>query len=516
MSTRSRSTGRSTASACAEGHEHCGLPRERGVRACTSKGVIPAALTPFDETGAVDTAALARNTDWVLEQGAAEWWAPARWVRPRASAQPERRLVLETLVEAAAGRVTVTAGGVERDARHVDRLRRGCRRGRCGGANAASVSRLSGDAREIETFYRAVAESTDLPIMAYNNPSARHRHAPGADRAACRDRRRGGRQGMPGDARRISEILNATEDFEVLVGGDDWALEGFCAGAVGWVAGVANVARVTVSSCSVCVARDVSPRRASSTPAAPARAPGHAAQARAVLQGGHGPRRARRRPLPAPALTRLTRSSRRSRRRSRRSARGSPGESEPGLLGGRLPHGGHAHARDHGRRGPDSRRLDARAQAPLREASRPPAPPPDARAARPQRDVRGHPAAARRRRRGLGSAFHRGVGLPAHVRPRHDRRGHGAGGDRMVEVTEPETLVRLDTPAGPVEARVAVEGGRARSVALRCPRFCCARSAGFGSTDARSPSTWPSAATSTRCSRPSPPGSAWTRPAPAS
>jgi proline racemase len=37
----------------------------------------------------------------------------------------------------------------------------------------------------------------------------------------------------------------------------------------------------------------------------------------------------------------------------------------------------------------------------------------------------------------------------------------------MVEVSEPETVVRLDTPAGLVEARVAVEGGRARSVTLR-------------------------------------------------
>ena len=46
----------------------------------------------------------------------------------------------------------------------------------------------------------------------------------------------------------------------------------------------------------------------------------------------------------------------------------------------------------------------------------------------------------------------------------------------MVEVTEPETLVRLDTPAGLVEARVAVEGGRARSVALRnVPSFLLAR-----------------------------------------
>ncbi|MGH2804067.1 MAG: dihydrodipicolinate synthase family protein, partial [Thermoleophilaceae bacterium] len=45
-----------------------------------------------------------------------------------------------------------------------------------------------------------------------------------------------------GDARRLAELLNAAEGLEVLVGGDDWALEGFCAGATGWIAGVANVA----------------------------------------------------------------------------------------------------------------------------------------------------------------------------------------------------------------------------------------------------------------------------------
>jgi proline racemase len=37
----------------------------------------------------------------------------------------------------------------------------------------------------------------------------------------------------------------------------------------------------------------------------------------------------------------------------------------------------------------------------------------------------------------------------------------------MVEVTEPETVIRLDTPAGLVAARVAVEGGRATAVTLR-------------------------------------------------
>jgi proline racemase len=61
--------------------------------------------------------------------------------------------------------------------------------------------------------------------------------------------------------------------------------------------------------------------------------------------------------------------------------------------------------------------------------------------------------------------------------------GHGTMGvatvlveTGMVAVHEPETVVRLDTPAGLVEARVAVEDGRARSVTLRnVPAFLLER-----------------------------------------
>jgi proline racemase len=52
--------------------------------------------------------------------------------------------------------------------------------------------------------------------------------------------------------------------------------------------------------------------------------------------------------------------------------------------------------------------------------------------------------------------------------------GHGTIGvatvlveERLVEVTEPETVVRLDVPAGLVEARVAVRDGHARGVTIR-------------------------------------------------
>jgi proline racemase len=61
--------------------------------------------------------------------------------------------------------------------------------------------------------------------------------------------------------------------------------------------------------------------------------------------------------------------------------------------------------------------------------------------------------------------------------------GHGTMGvatvlveTRMVAVTEPETVVRLEVPAGLVEARVAVEGGRAKAVTLRnVPAFLAER-----------------------------------------
>ena len=56
----------------------------------------------------------------------------------------------------------------------------------------------------------------------------------------------------------------------------------------------------------------------------------------------------------------------------------------------------------------------------------------------------------------------------------------------MVAVREPETVVRLDTPAGLVEARVAVAGGRATAVTLRnVPSFLYERERRIGERGGR-------------------------------
>jgi len=100
-----------------------------------------------------------------------------------------------------------------------------------------------GDEREVLAFFAVVAATTELPIMVYNNPVA----SGGADllpgfllRLAHEVDAVVAVKECSGDARRIAALT--ASDLEVLVGGDDWPLEGFAAGATGWISGVANVA----------------------------------------------------------------------------------------------------------------------------------------------------------------------------------------------------------------------------------------------------------------------------------
>jgi 4-hydroxy-tetrahydrodipicolinate synthase len=102
------------------------------------------------------------------------------------------------------------------------------------------------DESEVLAFFAAVAESISLPLMVYNNPEASGTDLKPAVLALAADI-----DGIvaiketSGDARRIAELVFAVGDrVDVLVGGDDCALEGAATGAVGWVSGVANVAPV--------------------------------------------------------------------------------------------------------------------------------------------------------------------------------------------------------------------------------------------------------------------------------
>jgi 4-hydroxy-tetrahydrodipicolinate synthase len=205
-------------------------------------GCIPALTTPFTATDAVDLDGLRTNVEHLLSNGVHGLVATGTMGEAGALSEDERRTVVETVVATAAGRVPVLVGvsaGTTAAAVHNTTVAR-----QCGAAGVMCLPPINyrGAVEEIAAFYAAVA-AVGLPVMLYNNPEASGIDLlPGviAQVAAA----------VPGvvavkecsaDARRIAELVNDT-DLEILVGGDDWALEGFATGAVGWVSGVANVA----------------------------------------------------------------------------------------------------------------------------------------------------------------------------------------------------------------------------------------------------------------------------------
>ena len=207
-------------------------------------GIIPAITTPFDATGAIDVAALERNLAGLLDAGVHGFVATGTMGEAGSLSADERRTVVAAAVRAAAGRVPVIVGvsAGTPDAPIADALD-------AARAGADAIMLLPplgyrGDAREILAFYRAVGQAAELPLMAYNNPEAS-----GTDmapeliaRIAAEVEQVVAVKECSGDARRIAALLNVAPELEVLVGGDDWALEGLLAGATGWVSGVADCA----------------------------------------------------------------------------------------------------------------------------------------------------------------------------------------------------------------------------------------------------------------------------------
>ena len=193
------------------------------------RGIIPAVTTPFGPDGAVDTDALQANINALVDAGVHGIVGTGTMGEAGTLSSSERREVIAGVSAA----TPALAIGYAADA---------------AAAGAVAIMCLAplgyrGDDREIEAFYAAVGDAAGLPLMVYNNPDASgvDMRAELIARIADNVEHVVAVKECSGDVRRIPALLDAT-DAEILVGGDDWALEGFCAGATGWVSGVAVVA----------------------------------------------------------------------------------------------------------------------------------------------------------------------------------------------------------------------------------------------------------------------------------
>ena len=208
-------------------------------------GVIPAVTTPFDESGALDLAALEGNVAALLEAGMEGFVGTGTMGEAGSLSQSERREVIATIAGAVGGVVPVVAGISAGTAAQAIAYATDAAAAGAEGLMCLPPLNYRGDDREVEAFFAEVAGATGLPVMLYNNPEAS-----GVDLSP--ELIVGIAERVPdivsvkecsGDARRIPAILAASGgELEVLVGGDDWPLEGFAGGATGWVSGVAVVA----------------------------------------------------------------------------------------------------------------------------------------------------------------------------------------------------------------------------------------------------------------------------------
>src|SRR3954451_14250621 len=206
-------------------------------------GIIPAVTTPFDAAGAVDEAALAGNVTALLDEGVHGLVATGTMGEASKLSSTERRAVVAAVARAVDGRVPVIAGVSAGTPAAAIALAADAAEAGAGALMMLPPLGYRADADETVAYYRSVAEAAGLPLMAYNNPEAS-----GVDMRAELlvrlyeeiDAVVAVKEGS-GDARRIPALLNAAPGLEVLVGGDDWALEGFCAGATGWVDAVSDV-----------------------------------------------------------------------------------------------------------------------------------------------------------------------------------------------------------------------------------------------------------------------------------
>jgi 4-hydroxy-tetrahydrodipicolinate synthase len=207
------------------------------------KGVYAAIVTHFAADLNVDHDAVAAEVSRLIDAGVHGILPNGTVGEGGSLSREERRAVIETAVSAAGGQAPVCAGVSASTAEQAAAYARDAR-----SAGADSVMSLPpllyrADRRELIEFFGTVTREAELPLMVYNNPQSSGSDLEPALLADLVGEVPGivALKETSGDARRIAELVNLCPDVDVMVGGDDWALEGFCTGASGWVSGVVDV-----------------------------------------------------------------------------------------------------------------------------------------------------------------------------------------------------------------------------------------------------------------------------------
>ena len=208
----------------------------------TWKGVFPALTTQFAADQSLDLPATAKHLETLIAAGIHGVVLLGTVGENTALESHEKLEVLRELKRVARGRIPVLSGVAEYTTSLACRFAREAESIGIDGLMVLPAMVYKSDQREPLTHFRAVARSTGLPIMIYNNPVSYHVDVPPEAFAELADV---GNivaiKESSENVRRITDLVNTVGSrFILLAGVDDLALESVLLGAQGWISGLVN------------------------------------------------------------------------------------------------------------------------------------------------------------------------------------------------------------------------------------------------------------------------------------
>ena len=203
-------------------------------------GVFPAITTQMKKDGALDLEATGAHADILIRSGVTGIIFLGSLGENQSLVAEEKRRVVSAMLKAVNGRVPVLSGVAEAATSEAVRYVRDCERlGINGFMLMPPMIYKSPDPRESLAHFRAVARSTGLPIMIYNNPiSYGHDVTPELFDELSDQKNFVALKESSGNTRRITDLHNRVGDrYAIFTGVDDLVLESAILGIDGWVAG---------------------------------------------------------------------------------------------------------------------------------------------------------------------------------------------------------------------------------------------------------------------------------------
>lgn len=205
-------------------------------------GCGTALVTPFKEDRSVDFEALARLVEFQISDGI-DFLVPCGTTGESVTlADEEQRRVIETVLQAARGRVPVIAGAGSNNTHHTIELSRQCERLGVQGLLSVTGYYNKPTQEGLYQHYRAVAESTSLPIIIYNVPPRTAVNIlPATLLRLAEVPNIVGVKEASGDISQIAELITrARPEFKVFSGDDSMTLPVIAVGGAGIISVASN------------------------------------------------------------------------------------------------------------------------------------------------------------------------------------------------------------------------------------------------------------------------------------